>query len=120
MFLLQHKWKYFNSVLEKSVSRSDFMSVLGNIEYVVIKASYGSRLQQSRYRCTPALHTSKGHMTEGERILVSHSLLFSIGSQILPWKRHWRKRKGHWSAGTWQDRSSPASVPLDTPDCPVR
>lgn len=52
--LLQHKWKYFNSVLETSVGRSDFMSVLGNIEYVLIKASYGSRLQQSRYRCTPA------------------------------------------------------------------
>lgn len=59
--MFQHEWKYFNSVLEKSVSRSDFMSVLGNIEYVVIKASYGSRLQQSRYRCTPALQHSTGY-----------------------------------------------------------
>ncbi|XP_029698573.1 laminin subunit alpha-1 isoform X2 [Takifugu rubripes] len=46
--MTEHKWKYFNSVLETSVGRSDFMSVLGNIEYVLIKASYGSRLQQSR------------------------------------------------------------------------
>ncbi|XP_070709007.1 laminin subunit alpha-1 [Pempheris klunzingeri] len=46
--MTEHKWKYFNSVSEKSVSRSDFMSVLNNIEYVIIKASYGTRLQQSR------------------------------------------------------------------------
>lgn len=49
MCLSQHEWKHFNSVLEKPVSRSAFMSVLGNIDYVVIKASYGSGLQQSRY-----------------------------------------------------------------------
>ncbi|XP_044239068.3 laminin subunit alpha-1 isoform X2 [Ursus arctos] len=41
-------WKYFNSVSEKPVTRSDFMSVLSNIEYVLIKASYGQGLQQSR------------------------------------------------------------------------
>uniref|UniRef100_A0A671TW87 Laminin, alpha 1 n=1 Tax=Sparus aurata TaxID=8175 RepID=A0A671TW87_SPAAU len=46
--MTEHKWKYFNSVSEKSVSRADFMSVLSNIEYVIIKASYGTRLQQSR------------------------------------------------------------------------
>ncbi|KAG8009698.1 Laminin subunit alpha-1, partial [Nibea albiflora] len=46
--MTEHTWKYFNSVLEKSVSRSDFMSVLNNIEYIIIKASYGTRLQQSR------------------------------------------------------------------------
>uniref|UniRef100_H3D7M5 Laminin, alpha 1 n=1 Tax=Tetraodon nigroviridis TaxID=99883 RepID=H3D7M5_TETNG len=46
--MTEHKWKYFNSVLETSVSHPDFMSVLGNIEYLIIKASYGSRLQQSR------------------------------------------------------------------------
>ncbi|TMS01197.1 hypothetical protein E3U43_001041 [Larimichthys crocea] len=46
--MTEHTWKYFNSVLEKSVSRADFMSVLSNIEYVIIKASYGTRLQQSR------------------------------------------------------------------------
>uniref|UniRef100_A0A8C4MR81 Laminin subunit alpha-1 n=1 Tax=Equus asinus asinus TaxID=83772 RepID=A0A8C4MR81_EQUAS len=41
-------WKYFNSVSEKPVTRSDFMSVLSNIEYILIKASYGQGLQQSR------------------------------------------------------------------------
>ncbi|XP_006868776.1 PREDICTED: laminin subunit alpha-1 [Chrysochloris asiatica] len=41
-------WKYFNSVSEMSVTRSDFMSVLSNIEYILIKASYGQGLQQSR------------------------------------------------------------------------
>ncbi|XP_073344237.1 laminin subunit alpha-1 [Pagrus major] len=46
--MTEHKWKYFNSVSEKSVSHADFMSVLSNIEYVIIKASYGTRLQQSR------------------------------------------------------------------------
>ncbi|MBN3307029.1 LAMA1 protein, partial [Amia calva] len=44
----EHKWKYFNSVSEKAVTHSDFMSVLSNIEYIIIKASYGSGLQQSR------------------------------------------------------------------------
>lgn len=45
----QNFWKYFNSVSEKPVTRSDFMSVLSNIEYILIKASYGQGLQQSRY-----------------------------------------------------------------------
>uniref|UniRef100_A0A8C7T7S5 Laminin, alpha 1 n=1 Tax=Oncorhynchus mykiss TaxID=8022 RepID=A0A8C7T7S5_ONCMY len=43
-----HKWKYFNSVSEKAVSHSDFLAVLSNIEYITIKASYGTGLQQSR------------------------------------------------------------------------
>ncbi|KAM7389954.1 hypothetical protein PAMA_008234 [Pampus argenteus] len=46
--LTEHKWKYFNSVSEKPVSRADFMSVLSNIQYVIVKASYGTGLQQSR------------------------------------------------------------------------
>ncbi|KAM9826836.1 laminin subunit alpha-1 [Neosynchiropus ocellatus] len=46
--LTEHKWKYFNSVLEKPVSHNDYLSVLGNIQYVIVKASYGTRLQQSR------------------------------------------------------------------------
>ncbi|KAG1934305.1 laminin subunit alpha-1 [Pimephales promelas] len=46
--LTEHKWKYFNSVSDEAVSRADFMSVLSNVEYVLIKASYGSGLQQSR------------------------------------------------------------------------
>uniref|UniRef100_A0A8C5LLU5 Laminin subunit alpha-1 n=1 Tax=Jaculus jaculus TaxID=51337 RepID=A0A8C5LLU5_JACJA len=41
-------WKYFNSVSEKHVTHSDFMSILSNIEYILIKASYGQGLQQSR------------------------------------------------------------------------
>ena len=46
---LQNFWKYFNSVSEEPVTRSDFMSILSNIEYILIKASYGQGLQQSRY-----------------------------------------------------------------------
>ncbi|XP_044032400.1 laminin subunit alpha-1 isoform X1 [Siniperca chuatsi] len=46
--MTEHKWKYFNSVSEKSVSHTDFMSVISSIEYIIIKASYGTRLQQSR------------------------------------------------------------------------
>uniref|UniRef100_A0A8D3ECZ6 Laminin, alpha 1 n=1 Tax=Scophthalmus maximus TaxID=52904 RepID=A0A8D3ECZ6_SCOMX len=46
--MTEHKWKYFNSVSEKAVSHDDFMSVLSNVQYVIIKASYGTRLQQSR------------------------------------------------------------------------
>ncbi|XP_029282402.1 laminin subunit alpha-1-like, partial [Cottoperca gobio] len=46
--MTEHKWKYFNSVSENSVSHADFMSVLSDVEYVIIKASYGTRLQQSR------------------------------------------------------------------------
>ena len=45
----QSFWKYFNSVSEEPVTRSDFMSVLSNIDYILIKASYGQGLQQSRY-----------------------------------------------------------------------
>uniref|UniRef100_A0A7M4EVN4 Laminin subunit alpha-1 n=1 Tax=Crocodylus porosus TaxID=8502 RepID=A0A7M4EVN4_CROPO len=44
----EHFWKYFNSVSDQPVSHSDFMSVLSNVEYVLIKASYGQGLQQSR------------------------------------------------------------------------
>ncbi|KAF1373388.1 hypothetical protein PFLUV_G00260050 [Perca fluviatilis] len=46
--MTEHNWKYFNSVSEKPVSHADFMSVLSDVEYVIIKASYGTRLQQSR------------------------------------------------------------------------
>ncbi|XP_032149235.1 laminin subunit alpha-1 [Sapajus apella] len=44
----ENYWKYFNSVSEEPVTREDFMSVLSNIEYILIKASYGQGLQQSR------------------------------------------------------------------------
>uniref|UniRef100_A0AAV2LC06 Laminin subunit alpha-1 n=1 Tax=Knipowitschia caucasica TaxID=637954 RepID=A0AAV2LC06_KNICA len=46
--LAEHRWRYFNSVSEKAVTRSDFMMVLSQLQYVIVKASYGSRLQQSR------------------------------------------------------------------------
>ncbi|XP_078018932.1 laminin subunit alpha-1 [Epinephelus lanceolatus] len=46
--MTEHKWKYFNSVSEKSVSHADFLSVLSDVEYIIIKASYGTQLQQSR------------------------------------------------------------------------
>uniref|UniRef100_A0A8D0CXN5 Laminin subunit alpha-1 n=1 Tax=Sander lucioperca TaxID=283035 RepID=A0A8D0CXN5_SANLU len=46
--MTEHKWKYFNSVSEKPVSHADFMSVLSDVEYIIIKASYGTLLQQSR------------------------------------------------------------------------
>nr|XP_060631057.1 laminin subunit alpha-1 [Anolis sagrei ordinatus] len=46
--MMESAWKYFNSVSDESVSHSDFMSVLSNVEYILIKASYGQGLQQSR------------------------------------------------------------------------
>ncbi|KAM8966911.1 laminin subunit alpha-1 [Pelodytes ibericus] len=46
--MTENKWKYFNSVSEESVRRSDFMYVLSNIDYILIKASYGYGLHQSR------------------------------------------------------------------------
>uniref|UniRef100_A0A8C3QB86 Laminin subunit alpha-1 n=1 Tax=Geospiza parvula TaxID=87175 RepID=A0A8C3QB86_GEOPR len=44
----EDSWKYFNSVSDEPVLRSDFMSVLSNVEYILIKAAYGQGLQQSR------------------------------------------------------------------------
>uniref|UniRef100_A0A8C3PRK5 Basement membrane-specific heparan sulfate proteoglycan core protein n=1 Tax=Calidris pygmaea TaxID=425635 RepID=A0A8C3PRK5_9CHAR len=44
----EDSWKYFNSVSDEPVLRSDFMSVLSNVEYILIKAAYGQELQQSR------------------------------------------------------------------------
>ncbi|XP_069033643.1 laminin subunit alpha-1 [Embiotoca jacksoni] len=46
--LTEYQWKYFNSVSQKPVSHADFMSVLSDVQYILIKASYGTRLQQSR------------------------------------------------------------------------
>ncbi|XP_032407316.1 laminin subunit alpha-1 isoform X2 [Xiphophorus hellerii] len=46
--LTEHMWKYFNSVSQRAVTRADFMSVLSNVQDVLIKASYGTELQQSR------------------------------------------------------------------------
>ncbi|XP_028290565.1 laminin subunit alpha-1 isoform X3 [Gouania willdenowi] len=46
--MTEHGWRYFNAVSQEVVSRSDFLSVLGAVQYVLIKASYGSQLQLSR------------------------------------------------------------------------
>ncbi|XP_061661394.1 laminin subunit alpha-1 [Syngnathoides biaculeatus] len=46
--LTEHKWRYFNSVSEKAVSHSDFLSVLSDLQYILVKASYGTRLRQTR------------------------------------------------------------------------
>ncbi|XP_026527653.1 laminin subunit alpha-1 [Notechis scutatus] len=48
ILMMENTWKYFNAVSDESVSHSDFMSVLSHIEYILIKASYGQGLQQSR------------------------------------------------------------------------
>ncbi|XP_068093303.1 laminin subunit alpha-1 [Hyperolius riggenbachi] len=44
----ENDWKYHNSVSDESVKRMDFMSVLSKVDYILIKASYGYGLQQSR------------------------------------------------------------------------
>uniref|UniRef100_UPI00398EB503 laminin subunit alpha-1 n=1 Tax=Pristiophorus japonicus TaxID=55135 RepID=UPI00398EB503 len=46
--LMEHEWKHFNSVSDEPVTRADFMSALSDVEYILIKASYGNGLQQSR------------------------------------------------------------------------
>nr|XP_032808700.1 laminin subunit alpha-1-like isoform X2 [Petromyzon marinus] len=48
MDMTEHEWRYFNSVLDQPVSRADFMSILGGIGNIFIKASYGSRMTESR------------------------------------------------------------------------
>ncbi|XP_053105976.1 laminin subunit alpha-1 isoform X2 [Hemicordylus capensis] len=48
IMMMENVWRYFNSVSDESVSHLDFMSVLSNVEYILIKASYGQGLQQSR------------------------------------------------------------------------
>ncbi|KAG9479046.1 hypothetical protein GDO78_012615 [Eleutherodactylus coqui] len=44
----EDNWKYHKSGSENSVTRKDFMSVLSNVDYILIKASYGYGVQQSR------------------------------------------------------------------------
>ncbi|XP_072008302.1 laminin subunit alpha-1 [Engystomops pustulosus] len=48
LHMREDNWKYHNSMSEKTVTRKDFMSVLSNIDYILIKASYGYGVQQSR------------------------------------------------------------------------
>ncbi|KAM9308338.1 laminin subunit alpha-1 [Gastrophryne carolinensis] len=45
---IENHWKYHNSISNAPVTRMDFMSVLSNLDYILIKASYGVGLQQSR------------------------------------------------------------------------
>ncbi|XP_078253628.1 laminin subunit alpha-1 isoform X2 [Rhinoraja longicauda] len=47
--MTEHEWKYFSSFSDKPVSRADFMSVLSNIEHLLVKASSGNGLKQSRF-----------------------------------------------------------------------
>nr|XP_033792815.1 laminin subunit alpha-2 isoform X4 [Geotrypetes seraphini] len=46
--MTEHEWKYLGSVDGRSVTREDFMDVMYDIQYILIKASYGSIMRQSR------------------------------------------------------------------------
>ncbi|XP_043922451.1 laminin subunit alpha-1 [Protopterus annectens] len=46
--MIEHHWRYFNSVSDQPVTRADFLNVLSNVDHILIKASYGTLLQQSR------------------------------------------------------------------------
>ncbi|KAM6953824.1 laminin subunit alpha-1 [Aplochiton taeniatus] len=73
--LTEHRWKYFNSVSEKAVSHAHFLSVLSNVEYIIVKASYGKGLQQSRISnitMDTALDAEEGsEVTEVARLIES-------------------------------------------------
>ncbi|XP_041043524.1 laminin subunit alpha-2 isoform X2 [Carcharodon carcharias] len=46
--LTEHEWKYDNSPDGRPVSRKDFMDVLYDIDSILIKASYGTFMRQTR------------------------------------------------------------------------
>ncbi|XP_063299217.1 laminin subunit alpha-2 isoform X3 [Pelobates fuscus] len=46
--MTEHEWKYLGSLDRNSVTREDFLDVLYDIHYILIKASYGSILRQTR------------------------------------------------------------------------
>ncbi|KAG8444246.1 hypothetical protein GDO86_009434 [Hymenochirus boettgeri] len=46
--LTEHDWRYLGSVDGRPVTRDDFMDVLYDIQYILIKAAYGGVLRQSR------------------------------------------------------------------------
>ncbi|XP_053314949.1 laminin subunit alpha-2 isoform X2 [Spea bombifrons] len=46
--MTEHDWKYLGSVEGSPVTREDFMDVLYDIHYILIKASYGNVLRQTR------------------------------------------------------------------------
>uniref|UniRef100_A0A3B4WWD7 Laminin subunit alpha-1 n=1 Tax=Seriola lalandi dorsalis TaxID=1841481 RepID=A0A3B4WWD7_SERLL len=66
--MTEHKWKYFNSVSEKAVSHADFMSILSNVQYIIIKASYGTRLQQSRISNITMETAMEAELEEGSEV----------------------------------------------------
>ncbi|KAM9332589.1 laminin subunit alpha-1 [Pholidichthys leucotaenia] len=69
--MTEHEWKYFNSVSEEPVSHADFMSVLGNIQYIIVKASYGTGLQQSRIANITMETAVKADLEEESEVSVS-------------------------------------------------
>ncbi|KAK0150257.1 Laminin subunit alpha-1 [Merluccius polli] len=46
--LTEFSWRYFNAVSNRAVTHADFLSVLSNVQYLLIKSSYGRDLVQSR------------------------------------------------------------------------
>ncbi|XP_043920288.1 laminin subunit alpha-2 isoform X4 [Protopterus annectens] len=44
----EHGWRYYGSIDGNPVTREDFMTVLYDIDYILIKASYGNVMRQSR------------------------------------------------------------------------
>ncbi|XP_078505044.1 laminin subunit alpha-2 isoform X4 [Lissotriton helveticus] len=46
--MTEHEWRYLGSVDGRPVTREDFMDVLYDIQYILIKASYGNIMRQSR------------------------------------------------------------------------
>ncbi|XP_075453399.1 laminin subunit alpha-2 isoform X2 [Ascaphus truei] len=46
--MTEYDWRYLGSVDGRPVTREDFMDVLYDIQYILIKAAYGSVLRQSR------------------------------------------------------------------------
>ncbi|XP_061425546.1 LOW QUALITY PROTEIN: laminin subunit alpha-2 [Lethenteron reissneri] len=46
--LVEYNWKYFSGGSEHAVSRSDFLSVINDIDYILIRASHGRQMRQSR------------------------------------------------------------------------
>ncbi|XP_023679312.1 laminin subunit alpha-1-like isoform X3 [Paramormyrops kingsleyae] len=46
IWMTEHKWKYFGS--SHGVTRADFMSVLGNVEFILVKASQSSETNWNR------------------------------------------------------------------------
>ncbi|NWU95491.1 LAMA1 protein, partial [Upupa epops] len=71
----EDSWKYFNSVSEEPVLRSDFLSVLSNVEYILVKAAFGQGLQQSRIAnisMETAVKFEQMHLGRARARLVEH------------------------------------------------